>query len=148
MSGPVKAVPLRAASAFLGLALAAGAAAALEPEVLFSKVSGSVWAVRTFDAQERPLRADSAVVIAPGRLVTNCHVLAKASSFVIKQDNVTYGATLEFPDPARDLCQIKVANFTAPPVALAPAGSARVGQRVYAIGNPRGLENTARYVVA
>lgn len=142
MSGPVKAVPLRAASAFLGLALAAGAAAALEPEVLFSKVSGSVWAVRTFDAQERPLRAGSAVVIAPGRLVTNCHVLAKASSFVIKQDNVTYGATLEFPDPARDLCQIKVANFTAPPVALAPAGSARVGQRVYAIGNPRGLENT------
>lgn len=142
MSGPVKAVPLRTASAFLGLALAAGAAAALEPEVLFSKVSGSVWAVRTFDAQERPLRAGSAVVIAPGRLVTNCHVLAKASSFVIKQDNVTYGATLEFPDPARDLCQIKVANFTAPPVALAPAGSARVGQRVYAIGNPRGLENT------
>lgn len=142
MSGPVKALPLRAASAFLGLALAAGAAAALEPEVLFSKVSGSVWAVRTFDAQERPLRAGSAVVIAPGRLVTNCHVLAKASSFVIKQDNVTYGATLEFPDPVRDLCQIKVANFTVPPVALAPAGSARVGQRVYAIGNPRGLENT------
>ncbi|WP_454906282.1 S1C family serine protease [Variovorax gossypii] len=142
MSGPVKALPLRAASAFLGLALAAGAAAALEPEVLFSKVSGSVWAVRTFDAQERPLRAGSAVVIAPGRLVTNCHVLAKASSFVIKQDNVTYGATLEFPDPVRDLCQIKVANFTVPPVVLAPAGSARVGQRVYAIGNPRGLENT------
>ncbi|WP_185546011.1 S1C family serine protease [Variovorax sp. KBW07] len=140
--------PLRGVSmclaplAFLGLALAAGPAAALEPEALFSKVSGSVWSVRTFDAQERPLRAGSAVVIAPGRLVTNCHVLAKASSFVIKQDNVTYGATLEFPDPARDLCQIKVANFTAPPVALAPAGSARVGQRVYAIGNPRGLENT------
>jgi serine protease Do len=142
MSGPVKTLPLRAASAFLGLALAAGAAAALEPEALFSKVSGSVWAVRTFDAQERPLRAGSAVVIAPGRLVTNCHVLAKASSFVIKQDNVTYGATLELPDPVRDLCQIKVANFTVPPVVLAPAGSARVGQRVYAIGNPNGLENT------
>lgn len=126
----------------LGLAMAAGAAMALEPDVLFTKVSGSVWSVRTFDAQERPLRAGSAVVIAPGRLVTNCHVLAKASSFVVKQDNVTFGATLEFPDPARDLCQIKVANFTAPPVALAPAGSARVGQRVYAIGNPRGLENT------
>ncbi|MGJ7528390.1 S1C family serine protease [Variovorax sp. GB1P17] len=135
-------LPVRAAALFLGLALAAGAAAALEPEALFSKVSGSVWSIRTFDAQERPLRAGSAVVIAPGRLVTNCHVLAKASNFVIKQDNVTYGATLEFPDPARDLCQIKVANFTAPAVALAPAGSARVGQRVYAIGNPRGLENT------
>jgi hypothetical protein len=120
----------------------AGAAFALEPDVLFRKVAGSVWAVRTFDAQERPLRAGSAVVIAPGRLVTNCHVLAKASGFVVKQDNVTYGATLEFPDPARDLCQIKVSNFNAAPVVLAPAGSARVGQRVYAVGNPRGLENT------
>lgn len=133
---------LRASLAFLCAAVAAGSAVALEPDVLFSKVSTSVWSVRTFDAQERPLRAGSAVVIAPGRLVTNCHVLAKASSFVIKQDNVTYGATLEYPDPGRDLCQIKVANFTAPPVALAPAGSARVGQRVYAIGNPRGFENT------
>lgn len=133
---------LRTSLAFLGAAMAAGGAAALEPEALFNKVSASVWSVRTFDAQERPLRAGSAVVIAPGRLVTNCHVLAKASSFVIKQDNVTYGATLEYPDPGRDLCQIKVANFTAPPVVLAPAGSARVGQRVYAIGNPRGLENT------
>lgn len=125
-----------------GALLAAGHAAALEPDALFAKLSGSVWAVRTFDAQERPLRAGSAVVIAPGRLVTNCHVLAKASNFVVKRDNVTYGATLEYPDPGRDLCQIKVANFTAPPVAMAPPGGARVGQRVYAIGNPRGLENT------
>ncbi|WP_422095850.1 S1C family serine protease [Variovorax sp.] len=126
----------------LAALLAAGPAAALEPDVLFAKVSGSVWAIRTFDAQSRPLSAGSAVVIAPGRLVTNCHVLAKASSFVVRQENVAYGATLEYPDPQRDLCQVKVANFTAPPVALAPAGSARVGQRVYAIGNPRGLENT------
>lgn len=125
-----------------GALLAAGQAAALEPDALFAKLTGSVWAVRTFDAQERPLRAGSAVVIAPGRLVTNCHVLAKASNFVVKRDNVTYGATLEYPDPGRDLCQIKVANFTATPVTLAPAGGARVGQRVYAIGNPRGLENT------
>ena len=114
----------------------------MEPDVLFSKVSGSVWAIRTFDAQARPLSAGSAVVIAPGLLVTNCHVLAKASSFVVRQDNVSYGATLEFPDPGRDLCQVRVANFNVPPVTLAPAGSARVGQRVYAIGNPRGLENT------
>lgn len=126
----------------LAALLVAGPAAALEPDALFAKVSGSVWAVRTFDAQARPLSAGSAVVIAPGRLVTNCHVLAKASSFVVRQENVAYGATLEYPDPQRDLCQVKVANFTAPPVALAPAGSARVGQRVYAIGNPRGLENT------
>lgn len=120
----------------------ASGASALEPDVLFSRISPSVWSVRTFDAQERPLRTGTAVVIAPGRLVTTCHVLAKASSFAIRQDNVSYGATLEQPDPRRDLCQIRVANFSAKPVPIAPVGSAKVGQRVYAIGNPRGVENT------
>lgn len=126
----------------LAMAMAAASAQALEPEVLFAKVSPGVWTVRTFDAQERPLRGGSAVVVAPGRLVTNCHVLAKASGFVIRRENVSYEAVLEHPDVERDLCQIKVANFRESPVPLAPAGSARVGQRVYAIGSPRGLENT------
>jgi hypothetical protein len=98
--------------------------------------------VRTFDAQERVLQTGSAVVVAPGRLVTSCRVLAKASSVVVRQDNVSYGATLEFPDPARDLCQLSVARFSAPAVPMALAGLARPGQRVYAVGNPRGLENT------
>jgi S1-C subfamily serine protease len=130
--------------AVVGMAagLAVGAAQALEPDALFGKIASSVWAVRTFDAQEHVLNNGSAVVVAPGRLVTNCHVLAKASSFVIRQDNVSYGATLEYPDVERDLCQISVANFRAAPVPISPPGSARVGQRVYAIGNSRGVENT------
>ena len=122
--------------------LCAGSALALEPDVLFAKVSPGVWTVRTFDAQERQLRAGSAVVVGPGRLVTSCHVLAKASSFVIRQDNVTFGATLEYPDIERDLCQIKVANFRAAALPIAPPRSARVGQKVYAKGSPRGTENT------
>lgn len=119
-----------------------GSASALEPDVLFARVAPSVWSVRTLDAQERPLQTGSAVVVAPGRLVTSCRVLAKASSVVVRQDNVSYGATLEFPDPVRDLCQLSVARFPAPAVAFAPPGLARPGQRVYAVGNPKGLENT------
>ncbi|MDM0069905.1 serine protease [Variovorax sp. J31P207] len=129
-------------AAFLAGALVASGAFALEPDVLFARVSPAVWTVRTLDAQERPLRTGSAVVIAPGRLVTACHVLAKAASFVIRQDNVTYGATLEHPDVERDLCQIRVANFNAAPVPLAPAGAGRVGQKAYLAGSPRGVENT------
>ena len=127
-------------------ALVLGASAvssrALEPAELFEKVAPSVWGVQTEDAQGRKLASGSAVVIGPGRLVTNCHVLAKARSFVVKKDNISYGATLEFPDPERDLCQIKVANFSAPAVEIARIDQLKVGAKVYAIGNPRGLEST------
>ncbi len=119
-----------------------GAPNGLAPEVLFEKVSPSVWVVRTQDAQGRPLAMGSAVVIADGRLVTNCHVLAQAHGVAVARENVTYGATLEHADAERDLCLLKVANFSAPAVPIAPPESLRVGARVFAIGNPRGLETT------
>jgi serine protease Do len=116
--------------------------ASLAPEVLFDMVSPSVWVVRTQDEAGRALALGSAVVVGPGRLITNCHVLARAKAVAVARENVTYGATLEFPDPDRDLCQLKVANFHAPAVAIAAPQTWRVGARVYAIGSPRGLETT------
>ncbi len=129
----------------LGLTLLAGLAAAqapLPPEDLFERMSPSVWVVRTLDGNGRPLLQGSAVVIGPGRLITNCHVLRQARSLTVGRENVSYGATLEHPDPERDLCQLKVANFHAPAVAIGPADGLKVGARVFAIGAPRGLETT------
>jgi serine protease Do len=132
-------------SAFFALLLGVLAAdrsnaQALDPENLFEKISPSIWVVTTFDGNERRLAQGSAVVIDIGTLITNCHVLAKAKSFVVKRENVIYGAALVHADVERDLCQIQVRNFNAPAVELATTSSLRVGQRVYAIGNPRGLE--------
>ncbi|WP_439520854.1 S1C family serine protease [Hydrogenophaga sp.] len=114
----------------------------LAPEVLFERVAPSVWVVNAHDDTDRLMAKGSAVVIGAGSLITNCHVLARAKRVTVSRENVTYGATLEHPDTERDLCQLKVANFTAPAVTMAPAESLRVGSRVYAIGNPRGLETT------
>lgn len=121
---------------------AASAQQVLQPDELFERVSPSVWTVKTFDADGRGLAFGSAVVIGPGQLVTNCHVLSKAKSMAVTHENVSYGATLEAPDPERDLCILKVKNFTAPAVPVANAEDAKVGSRVYAIGSPRGLEQT------
>ncbi|WP_137922321.1 serine protease [Hydrogenophaga sp. 2FB] len=129
----------------LGLVLStalAGAQTTLTPEALFESVSPSVWVVRTQDSNSRALLQGSAVVIGPGRLITNCHVLKQARTLSVGRENVSYGATLEHPDPERDLCQLRVSNFTAPAVQIAPLDSLRVGARVYAIGAPRGLETT------
>jgi serine protease Do len=120
----------------------AGAQAPLAPEALFEQVAPSVWVVRSFDGNGRPLLQGSAVVIGPGRLITNCHVLRQARAVSVGRENVSFGATLEHADPERDLCQLKVANFHAPPVVIASPEGLRVGARVYAIGAPRGLETT------
>ena len=69
---------LRLAALILGLGLAAAPALALTPAELFALVSPSVWRVQTLDADGLMLGQGSAVVVAPGLLVTNCHVLARA----------------------------------------------------------------------
>lgn len=130
-----------------GLLAGAGGAgaqgtAALAPEQLFERLSPSVWVVRTSDSAGKPVSSGSAVVIGPGSLITNCHVLARASKVSVARENVSYGATLEHADAVRDLCLLKVANFTAPAVTVAGTETLKVGSRVYAIGNPRGLETT------
>jgi len=124
------------------LALAAQSSLALEPDEVFEKVSPSVWGVLTMDQKSAPLSLGSAVVVGPGSLVTNCHVIDKAKAVWVRRENVMYGAEIELRDSGRDLCRLKVANFTAPAVTIAELDAVRVGGKAYAIGNPRGLENT------
>lgn len=135
-------VPLLSIAAAALACAAMPPARALEPTQVFDKVSPSIWAVWTSDASGRLLSQGSAVVIARGQLVTNCHVLAKANSVLVRRKNVMYEAKLEHADPPRDLCLLSVADFSAPAVELAPLADAKVGQRVFAIGAPKGLEMT------
>ena len=132
--------------AAVATAMLAGAPALAQPvlsaEQLFERLSPSIWTVHTLDADQKPLALGSAVVVGPGSLVTNCHVLRKARSVSVGQENVSYGATLEHADPERDLCMLKVRNFTAPAVTIVGPEEVKVGARVYAIGSPRGMEQT------
>jgi S1-C subfamily serine protease len=131
---------LKAGISLILLALACGSASALEPSAIFERVAPSVWVVNTVDAQGRQFTVASAVVIAPGRLITNCHVVDRAKGIKVRKDSVDFDATLEYSDAQRDLCQLIVRNFYAPALTLAPMQTLKVGQRVYAIASPRGQE--------
>jgi S1-C subfamily serine protease len=80
-----------------------------------------------------------------GHILTNSHVVEGARQMQVTLfDGNTYEARLVGQDPATDVAVIKI---DAPPQALFPIvlGSSTqllVGQRVYAIGNPFGLERT------
>ena len=135
---------LRLAALILGLGLAAAPALALTPAELFALVSPSVWRVQTLDADGLMLGQGSAVVVAPGLLVTNCHVLARARQVQVRRDGQAKAtpARLSLWDVQRDLCQLEAAGLSAPFVALGSVADAAVGQPAYAIGHPRGLDLT------
>ncbi|MHA6910102.1 S1C family serine protease [Ralstonia pseudosolanacearum] len=122
--------------------LAAAQAVALEPAEIFQKVSPSVWEVRVIGPDGKGLSMGSAVVIGDGVAITNCHVLRGGKQVWLKRGNANFGARLQYPDVERDLCQLRVADFHYPAVALAPGSALVTGQKVYAIGNPLGLELT------
>lgn len=133
---------MRTTALLLLIVAASLPARALEPSQVFDKVSPSVWIVRTFDGAERPVGQGSAVVIGPGRVVTNCHVLAKSKVVMVRRRNVMYEAKLEHADAPRDLCILQIEGFSAPAVAMRPSSDLKVGEKAYAIGNPRGFEVT------
>lgn len=118
------------------------AAYALGPAGVFDKVSPSVWAVRALDETERPVAYGSGVVVGPGRMVTNCHVIDQAQIIQVRRENVSYGAALEYADRGRDLCTLTIKGFSAPAVEIGKLADVKVGARVYAVGNPERLALT------
>jgi S1-C subfamily serine protease len=80
-----------------------------------------------------------------GHILTNNHVVEGAQDIqVTLYDGKNYAATLVGKDPTNDIAVIRI---EAPPQNLFPVAAGdsknlRVGQNVYAIGNPFGLERT------
>ncbi|MBY4948457.1 serine protease [Cupriavidus respiraculi] len=118
-------------SALLAATLSLSSAFAAESAPTIAKLGQSVYGVRTYGANEAPLAGGSAVVVGPGLLATACNVLAGAHTIAVRRDNISYGATLEAPDVERNLCLLRVENFTAPAVAIA-ASVPGFGQKAYA----------------
>ncbi len=78
-----------------------------------------------------------------GHIVTNYHVIAQASSASIRlSDGRDYPATLVGAAPEVDLAVLKIdVTFKPPrPIAVGTSHDLKVGQNVYAIGNPFGLD--------
>jgi serine protease Do len=84
----------------------------------------------------------SGVVIERGTVVTNCHVIARGISVTVRVGADTYAASTLVSDEELDLCSLSVPGLTAPAVNIGSIGSLRIGQRVYAVGTPYGLDLT------
>jgi hypothetical protein len=98
-------------------------------------VDSSAWVLKIEVVQNDGNREmGSGVVIAPQRVVTNCHVVRNAHAIRVSRAEESWPATMESGDEYRDLCFLSVPGFfgTAPP--MAPQEAIRVGVPVYAVG--------------
>jgi S1-C subfamily serine protease len=78
-----------------------------------------------------------------GHIVTNYHVIADARQVEVTLSNrKKYRATIVGTDPAHDLAVIQIKAPDLVPAVLGDSRNLKVGQKVYAIGNPFGLSGT------
>jgi S1-C subfamily serine protease len=85
----------------------------------------------------------SAVAVSPTELLTNCHVVQGSRSLVVRQDHVQWNGRIDRADPKTDRCIVVVPNGSFTPIAgVRPYESLEVGESVYTLGSPIGLELT------
>ncbi len=120
---------------------------ALAPEELFKTLQRSVYVVAATaslaDARARDVKQGSAVAVSEHLLLTNCHVVKGRELIKIVQDRTVSDAKLVAADPAADRCVLQAEGATLVPITgIRPFSDLAVGERVFAIGAPVGLERT------
>lgn len=114
----------------------------LSAEQLFAKTSSSVVRVNALSASGENVAVGSGVVVDSATVVTNCHVARRGPNLKVKHLAEQFDASISVADEAHDLCKLVVPGLSAPAVALGRVADLRVGQKVYAIGSPQGLDLT------
>jgi len=113
---------------------------ALTPGQVFDKVKDSVVVVKTLDAQGKVKSQGSGVILSSGRVATNCHVVEGGLSYQVIWDKQLVIATLYAEDGDKDICLLDVKGIEGKPAQFGKATDLKVGDAVYAVGAPKGLE--------
>jgi len=101
--------------------------------------------ITTSDKAGRPLSLGSGFVLKRDYIITNFHVVEGAGSGFVKRvgDSTKYEITgLAAKDELRDLVVLKVKRMEEEGVPISKRESVDVGETVFAVGNPIGLEGT------
>jgi len=116
---------------------------AVSPSVV--NITSTTYVQDFFDVYPREGTGSGSIIDADGHILTNYHVIENAQKLdVALADNSHYPARIVGVDPDNDLAVIKinVPRSKLNAVKLGNSGSLQVGQKVLAIGNPFGLNQT------
>lgn len=116
----------------------------LTPEQVFEKCNDAVVVITAFDFEGKKNAQGSGVILNSKRIIlTNYHIFAGNDKIEIKhKDNVINYTAIVGVNIEKDILILKIDQGTYPEISMADLDNMKIGQKVYAIGSPMGLENS------
>ena len=130
---------------FVLLLVHAGTVQAQSPQQIAKKAFGSTVLLVMEDVNGQPLSLGSGFFVGRDQIASNLHVVkgaARGYAKLVGQKTKHDIKGISAIDASRDLVILKISGATAPAIPLGASGAVEVGETVFAVGNPRGLEGT------
>jgi hypothetical protein len=118
---------------------------ALSPQEIYKRNQEAIGIVIAMDKKDKPIAQGSGFFCtSDGAFATNIHVIRGAESVIIKLQNGAIFIVNEFIsyDETADIVILKVNGKNLPHLELGNSYELEAGEEVFAIGSPRGLENS------
>ena len=115
------------------------------PQQIAKKAFGSTVLLVMEDTNGQPISLGSGFFVRNGQIATNLHVVegaARGYAKLVGQKTKYDIEGITAIDPQRDLVILKVSTVGQQVLSLGDSDAVQVGEPVYAVGNPRGLEGT------
>lgn len=130
---------------FVIVGLALEAQAPLDPGALYKQASPTVVLIEAIGSDGKVVKTGSGLIVsADGRLLSNYHVISHVKQATVRLTNGDAYDIVEViaVDKRKDLVLLKIPAFDLSPATLGRSNSVAVGQGVYSISSPLGLQNT------
>jgi serine protease Do len=116
----------------------------LTAEQIYEKVNKTVVVILSYDDNNKLISQGSGVVYDDkGYVVTNYHVLGEGIRVEIRHyGDIIKDVKIIGIDINKDILILKVSENIFPAINIADISKLKIGQRIYAIGSPLGLENS------
>ena len=114
----------------------------LSPVEIYSKLSPSVFRLIAADLKENGAASGSAVALTSSLAITNCHVIDGYGVIGAKMGEQVALFRVAGKNLEKDMCVVKADLPLVPTTTFRRYSDLKIGEKVYAIGSPKSLENT------